>query len=33
MEIRRLSPALCGDYLRFFDETPHDDNRDESKCF
>ena len=33
MEIRRLSPALCGDYLRFFDETPHDDNRDESKCY
>ena len=22
MEIRRLSPELCDDYLRFFDETP-----------
>ena len=33
MKIRRLSPELCDDYLRFFDETPHDDNRDESKCY
>lgn len=29
IEIRRLSPELCDDYLRFFDKTPHDDNRDD----
>lgn len=32
-EIKRLSPALVDDYVKFFDETPHDDNVDEHKCY
>ena len=33
IEIKRLSPALVEDYIKFFDETPHDDNVDEHKCY
>lgn len=33
IEIKRLSPTLVDDYVRFFDETPHDDNVDEHKCY
>jgi GNAT superfamily N-acetyltransferase len=31
--IRKLSPDMAEDYVRFFDETPHDDGMDESKCY
>lgn len=33
IEIKRLSPDLVDDYVKFFDETPHDDNVDEHKCY
>ncbi len=33
IEIRKLSPELVGDYVKFFDETPHSDNIDEHKCY
>jgi GNAT superfamily N-acetyltransferase len=33
IEIRRLTPDLVGDYVSFFDSTPHADNRDEHKCY
>lgn len=33
IEIRRLTPDLAEDYVKFFDETPHDDNVDEHKCY
>lgn len=33
IEIRRLTPELADDYVRFFDVTPHDDNTDENKCY
>ncbi|MCL2884845.1 MAG: GNAT family N-acetyltransferase, partial [Oscillospiraceae bacterium] len=33
IEIRKLTPALADDYVRFFDATPHDDNIDEHKCY
>ncbi|MDR0293838.1 MAG: GNAT family N-acetyltransferase [Oscillospiraceae bacterium] len=32
-EIRKLTPALAEDYVRFFDATPHDDHVDEHKCY
>jgi len=32
-DIRRLTPALAEDYVRFFDETPHDDDVAEHKCY
>lgn len=32
-EIKKLTPELAEDYLRFFDETPHDDGADEHKCY
>lgn len=32
-EIKKLSPELEEDYLRFFDATPHDDGIDEHKCY
>lgn len=33
MEIKKLSPGLVGDYLGFFDNTPHDDGTPEHKCY
>lgn len=33
IEIRRLGPELAEDYLRFFDETPHDDGVADHKCY
>lgn len=33
IEIKRLTPELVDDYVKFFDETPHDDNVDEHKCY
>lgn len=33
VEIRRLTPELAEDYVRFFDATPHDDSVDEHKCY
>ena len=33
LEIRRLTPELAEDYVRFFDVTPHDDSVDENKCY
>lgn len=33
IEIKKLTPDLVDDYVRFFDETPHDDNKDEHKCY
>ena len=32
-EIKKLTQELAEDYLRFFDETPHDDGVDEHKCY
>jgi HEPN domain-containing protein len=32
LEIRKLAPDLAEDYVRFFDETPHDVDVDERKC-
>lgn len=31
--IQRLSSDLAEDYISFFDNTPHDDNIDEHKCY
>ena len=31
--IRKLTPNLAHDYVRFFDTTPHDDNADAHKCY
>jgi len=31
--IRKLTPDLAEDYVRFFDATPHDDGTDETKCY
>lgn len=33
ISIRKLTPALAQDYVRFFDETPHDENIPEHKCY
>ena len=33
IEIRKLSPELTEDYIRFFDVTPHGDNVDDHKCY
>lgn len=33
IEIRKLTPDLAEDYVRFFDATPHDDNVAEHKCY
>jgi GNAT superfamily N-acetyltransferase len=33
IEIRRLTPGLVGDYVSFFDTTPHADSRDEHRCY
>ena len=33
VEIRKLTPELAGDYVHFFDTTPHDYNIDEHKCY
>ncbi len=31
--IKKLTSELIDDYVTFFDETPHDDNNDENKCY
>ena len=33
ISIRKLTPDLAQDYVRFFDETPHDENVPEHKCY
>lgn len=33
IEIRKLTPALADEYVRFFDATPHDNNVDAHKCY
>lgn len=33
IEIRRLTPELVEDYVRFFDVTPHDQHVEEHKCY
>jgi len=33
IEIRKLTPNLVGDYVRFFDTTPHATNKAEHKCY
>ena len=33
LDIRKLTPALVDDYLRFFDKTPHSTNQDEHRCY
>ena len=33
IEIRKLSPKFAEEYVRFFDETPHDHAVDEHKCY
>lgn len=33
LSIRRLTPDLAEAYVRFFDETPHDVDIDEHKCY
>lgn len=33
IEIRKLTPELVEDYVRFFDTTSHADNKDEHKCY
>lgn len=33
IDIQRLTPALAGDYVNFFDITPHDDHIEEHKCY
>jgi GNAT superfamily N-acetyltransferase len=33
IEIRRLTPDSAGDYVRFFDTTPHADNIDDHRCY
>lgn len=32
IEIKKLSPELTEDYLRFFDTTPHSERPDEGDC-
>lgn len=33
IEIKKLSPQMAEDYVRFFDVTPHDDNVYAHKCY
>ncbi len=33
IEIRRLTPDLVEDYIRFFDETPHNQRHQGAKCY
>lgn len=33
IEIRRLTPEMAEDYVRFFDETPHNVNTGGGKCY
>ena len=33
IKIRKLTPALADDYVRFFDTTPHSDNEEEHRCY
>ena len=33
IEIRRLTPDLAEDYVRFFDTTPHATNKEEHRCY
>jgi GNAT superfamily N-acetyltransferase len=33
IEIRQLTPDLADDYVRFFDRTPHADNKEEHRCY
>jgi len=33
IEIRKLTPGLAEDYVRFFDETPHSERPDKFKCY
>jgi len=33
IEIRKLTPDLVDDYMRFFDTTPHNGDKDENKCY
>ncbi len=33
IEIKKLTPELTEDYLKFFDVTPHDDDVPGSKCY
>ncbi len=33
IEIKKLTPDMAEDYVRFFDETPHWDSIDEHKCY
>ena len=33
IEIKKLTPDLAEDYVRFFDETPHNGNSDDQKCY
>jgi len=33
IEIRRLTPDLAEDYVRFFDKTPHSERPDNFKCY
>lgn len=33
LEIKRLTSELAGDYLDFFDHTPHDDGTAENRCY
>ncbi|MBM7454004.1 GNAT superfamily N-acetyltransferase [Acholeplasma morum] len=33
IQIRKLTPDLAEDYVRFFDTTPHDKHIDEHKCY
>jgi len=33
IEIRKLTPDLVEDYVRFFDTTPHADSKDEHRCY
>ena len=33
IEIKKLTPELAEEYVRFFDETPHDTKVDENKCY
>ncbi|MCI8331653.1 MAG: GNAT family N-acetyltransferase [Clostridiales bacterium] len=33
IQICRLTPELAEEYVRFFDETPHNQGADENKCY
>ncbi len=33
IQIKKLCPELAQDYVCFFDETPHDENIPEHKCY